>query len=275
MNSDKEKRPQTYEEWQEYSKKVVAERKQRNTMRDLHRVRGIVRLKEIIKKEQIKTEELSPKQQRMLKGEERQMAIEMKRHDAFMAKKLEAMEKKAARMETIIEMRQDGYTLKEIGEKFGVSRERIRQIGLQSAGYPRRVGGDKLITLECGWCKKSFSGKRYKLFWRGKFRPWCDDPECKKRIKHNGMSDEEWKEFRRLQYNETHRLYMKNVESKKPGYKEKVRLNNLRAYAKKNPGYIPGINRHNFKKNQLVLERAKIEKTLTPEQLEVLKKALS
>lgn len=99
-------------------------------------------------------------------------------------------------------MRIDGYTLKEIGEKYGISRERVRQLLSNAAGGRNRIIrknyvysnienwmyendiNQEDIAKECGCCQNNVSA-----ILTGKYKPSFDFVSAVLRM--SGMTFEE------------------------------------------------------------------------------------
>lgn len=131
---------------------------------------------------------------------------------------------KRERNRTILQMRQNGHTLQQIADRFGLTREGVRMIGLSLSGFPNTVQTYK--TIPCKNCGKGVEVRMRKLY--------CSQV-CKD-IAHPRMTPEE----KRHQNRERARRYYETEHGKKTADMYRLRMkdkNRLKVNARSRVNY--------------------------------------
>lgn len=142
----------------------------------------------------------------------------------------------------VADMRLEGMSLSQIGEKKGLSRERIRQIlnryffdiTFKKCSPPgRKRSLVTFIKIECKFCKKI---KTFRNFKENKKRKFCSFKCYMKyegrKIGRNvsGMTKEEYRKYNRIRGRRYYRVHKYD-----PEFRAKIKKYNQTAYNKKHP----------------------------------------
>ena len=144
--------------------------------------------------------------------------------------KLETIKREQKRREKNREiikvMKEAGHTLESIGNKIGLTRERVRQIEMEM-GFPKRQGR-RAPRIE-KQCKNPNCDKKITLLVSAQFSKMF----CSKKCKHACRLRKTIAE-KRAYWNLRTKTYYHNVLKKRPDFKERVRERNMKYYNKIN-----------------------------------------
>ena len=125
----------------------------------------------------------------------------------------------------VLKFRKLCKTYQELGNLFGFTHQRARQICIQFKDNPRLVITQKLINRKCEWCKKKF--KRYENQRQGK-HIFCSS-KCFWNSIDTHRTAKEWRDLRNARGNK----YYHEVLKKRSDFHELIHERNQRQLAKK------------------------------------------
>lgn len=128
----------------------------------------------------------------------------------------------------ILKMRKEGKSLEEIGDKYGLSRERIRQIGSTIQGFPKKLIGfpskqrTPRIKKKCAACGKTLFKLPHTVKNSMTDKFYCDIDCFHKKHPKRTM------EYRMDYMRKYARWYYYNVLKKDPNFHEIIKKRNIK-----------------------------------------------